>query len=225
MYEHERREKYAAGEGNVLWPEMSTYGKDLDDCKAYLKGRALSYTLAEANGWYPSRATGDFVLRLVIPAKTFAPGHVYWQARAIHAAALRYTSPRGPRQNALIYVAADPLGSGQLVAPLSQAVLIVEGPMDALAAAECGYDSISLMGITPPLSTLDRVTELVAQRPSVVMLDSEPEATAQSIFISSFLNAYGFRSRNVTLANVKDLAAIKNVNQRKKFLADSFCWV
>lgn len=224
MYDHERKEGLPKLDPNKTWPGMSTYGKDIDDCKAYLRGRSLDYNLAEANGWYPSRETGDFVLRLVIPAKTFAPEHVYWQARAIHAAALRYTSPKGPRHDALIYVEADPLGDMARSAP-SGWVVIVEGPMDALAAAECGYDGISIMGISPSISTLNRVKELVARRPSVVILDSEPEATSQGIFISSFLNASGNRCRNVVLRNVKDLAAIKTTEERQAFLDASFWWL
>ena len=41
-------------------------------------------------------------------------------------------------------------------------LVIVEGPMDALAASECGFVGVGLMGATPPGEVLDAIARLRA---------------------------------------------------------------
>ena len=116
---------------NTTWPLMSTSGVDLDASRAYLKERGLSWDLAEENGWYPSRNAMDSFLRIVIPALTTVKDHIYWQARAVSKNVhIRYQTPRGPRHGALVRVRALPDDEHTCE------VVIVEGPLDALAVAE-----------------------------------------------------------------------------------------
>src|SRR5437899_1821018 len=125
-YAHEAREQ-SSGSVNTIWPEMSTNERDMVACLQYLYERNLDPFLAEENGWYPSRKAADHDLRIVIPAVVRIPKQVYWQARAIGSSHIRYQSPRGPREGALIYIAAEQTEP-------SNKVVVVEGPMDALAA-------------------------------------------------------------------------------------------
>src|ERR1700675_3508463 len=99
FYQHERNEEQERPTINLTCPLMSTSGFDITAMKEYLTHRGLSFELAEANGWYPSRHAGDCFLRIVIPAVVTKDRHVYWQARAIDKFAhIRYQSPKGMRE-------------------------------------------------------------------------------------------------------------------------------
>lgn len=107
--------------------------------KAYLHGRNLSYTTANENLWYPTQHVKerDPVPRIVIPAinKYHRP---YWQGRAMLKHDLRYRSAKGGR-----------FGSIVVVWPMNwrhKEIVLVEGPMDALAAAGLGYLGVATMG-------------------------------------------------------------------------------
>jgi len=201
-YPHEKREQ--TGPANTVWPEMSTNGLDNDDVKAYLKTRGLSYDLAESNGWYPSRCANDQFLRVVIPARTTLLTHVYWQARAVsHNVHVRYQSPSGPRHGALILVRAFPDDDR-----CSEQVVVVEGPLDSLSVAACGYDSIALMGMRPGTEAIGHLKKLVDGRPALIVLDNEPEATRAAFDIAMQLASNGSRTNVENLRYAKDLAAM-----------------
>ena len=156
IYQHERvRPKEVTY--NAFFPLRSPHPEDALLVEQYLAGRGLSPYLATANGWYPSISVDQY-LRVVIPAQTLRPGHAYWQARALNPSArVRYQSPPGSRGSAVVMV--KPFG--KRVTPMA---VIVEGPMDALAAAGEGYYGFALMGNTPPPEVLDHVIALCAAR-------------------------------------------------------------
>lgn len=216
-YQHERDERQPSGPLNQVWPEYSSLGTHQDRVDAYLLDRHLSPQIAQANGWYPSTKAGDSFLRVVIPAtpRPDKPGHVYWQARDVTGkAALRYRSPGGPRADALVVVKADQ-------ARPSKQVVIVEGPMDALAAAHLGYDAVACMGISPPASTVLRLRELIQQRPALLVFDNEPEATKSAMMIMMTLSSLGVHLRVASLTGVNDLAKC-TVAERMRFLTREF---
>lgn len=226
MYLHELAEREPQTKPmNSVWPEMSTAGRDVDAMRKYLEGRMLSFQLAEENGWYVSRDANDDWLRVVIPALCREANHAYWQARAINPEArIRYQSPSGPRLDAIIRVnpfsamdnAVDESeNNGPDTQPIS---VICEGPMDALAAAELGYISYALMGITPPGSTLDFLANKLQRRPALVIFDNEAYAKTQGILTCVALASRGIRSRPCSVDGSKDLASMWKVD-RKAFLA------
>lgn len=197
---------------NTVWPLMSTNGVDLDDCKSYLLKRELSWTVAEANGWYPSRHAGDGFLRIVIPALSTKSEHVYWQARAVSSNVhIRYQSPSGPRHGALVRVLANPDADAN---DCSDEVVIVEGPMDALAVADCETDSIALMGIEPGDTAIQHLIKLVAKRPALIVLDNEPYAQSQASKLAMQLSSAGGKTHVAHLRAAKDLAAMKFSGRR-----------
>lgn len=200
-YPHERTK--STGPLNTIWPEMSTNGRDIDDCKNYLVDRGLSAEVAEESGWYPSHNAGDYFLRIVIPAITMKLGHVYWQARAVSPKAIiRYQTPKGPRHGALIYIAAEK------VEP-SQDVVVVEGPMDALAVAECGYDAVALMGMQPGDEAVQHLIKLVDQRYTLIVLDNEPVAQGAAVKLAAQLASAGSQTHVDRLKTEKDLATLR----------------
>lgn len=213
MYEHESTS--SSGVMNTSWPEMSTSGKVIDRMKEYLMKRDLSFELAEENGWYMSYEAGDSNLRLVIPAVTREAGHVYWQARAVDPdVRIRYQSPSGPRLDALVVV--KPVESSQRTA------VVVEGPMDALAAAGLGFYSIALMGMTPSGSTVDFLKQKLLGRPTLILLDNELEAFGNAVRLSLELSSRGIRAKAVGLSQGKDLASLifyERLLEFKRFLA------
>jgi Toprim domain-containing protein len=208
-YFHERSPKDNTAPDNTVWPLMSTDGVDVDDMKRYLQDRGLSYELAEANGWYPSRRAGDTFLRIVIPALSTEQGHVYWQARAVSPnVQLRYQSPKGPRHGALVSVRAWPEDVR------TREVIIVEGPTDALAAADCEVDAVALMGMNPGRDALEHLIKLVDNRPALIVLDNEPEAQVHAANLAMILASAGSQAHSDRLRFVKDLAAMKFAARR-----------
>lgn len=213
-YFHERSTNKSTVD-NTTWPLMSIDGVDMDDCNQYMSDRGLSWALAEASGWYPSRKAGDNFLRIVIPALTTKQGHVYWQARAISKNVyIRYQSPKGPRHGALVRVRAFPEGEPTLE------VVIVEGPMDALAVAECGYDSVALMGMSPGPDALVHLAKLVDLRPALIVLDNEQAAQSNASEIAMRLASRGSAAHVEKLRYVKDIAAMKH-KDRQSWLDDT----
>lgn len=215
MYAHESRERQR--NNHPMCTELPTRCvlEDIEfEMLAYLEQRHLDPTLAQENGWYPSLDAQDCYPRIVISAITHKAGHVYWQARDITGKAfIRYQSPQGPRHEALVRVFPydKPLG-----------IVIVEGPMDALAAAGEGYVGIALMGMTPSKATLYHLFLLIEDNrelDTLVVLDRD--SAANGIRICLAVAAQGYTCRIATLPE-KDLAkCLPEV--RRKFLKQNFC--
>ena len=193
-----------------LWPRF----------KEYLLGRDLSPEVAIYNGWYPSSVAGDREPRVVIIGARTAG--MFWQARAMLAPdtvyptaqravtryppILRYQSPPGPRGDALIIV--DPLPALVSATPVRPGVVLVEGPMCALADAGVGYRGVAIMGNfngePPAPPTLEHLIKAIRGHPVVIVGDLDsPAALAPTA--AALAAKGGVRCRMVVCPR-KDLA-------------------
>ncbi len=129
------------------YPEESR--RLLPAMKAYLHGRRLSYTTAKGNYWYATAEIKeeDPTPRVTIPCVN-PFGRPYWQGRAMLSShKLRYRSAKGGRFQSIVVVWPSYVNFIEVVSKKERKpVVIIEGPMDALAAAGMGYLSISTMG-------------------------------------------------------------------------------
>jgi hypothetical protein len=173
-----------------LWPEASRY----------LEDRHLSSSLAVANRWYASRRAGDSAPRVVIPCSNIS-GLAYWQARLIDSPdggeSPRYTSPSVPRGDSVVIV--WPFRS------LVKSVVIVEGAMDALAAAGEGAAGVALMGNHPDRRAFETICQFFPHERLVIVpdMDSLTEATGWLCALASL----GRRTEVILPTPDKDLAA------------------
>lgn len=111
------------------------------------------------------------MLRVVIPCLSTDPRNKFWQARLIYGHGPRYQSPHASRGDAIVYV--------RPLSPLRGSVL-VEGPMDALAAAEAGYLGFAWMGMVPSDAML-ALAKLLGTPPWIVVPDAGTEAEAAAV--------------------------------------------
>lgn len=171
----------------ALWPRM----------EAYLHNRGLSFRLAKINGWYPTLDRYS-TARIVIPTQSLLNTWPYYQARAMDNNPKRYDSPSAPRGDALVicypYISRDHL-------------VLVEGPMDALAAAECDYTGIALMGNTPSTTVLDHVRNVAALYSGIIVL-SDVDAVGEAVEIVHQLWTAGCHAVLRTINGYKDLAEV-----------------
>lgn len=205
-YEHERKESLAAPDRPVISP-------DLDSSlwltmRHYLEARKLSFKLAKDNGWYPAL---DYAgnARVVIPASSMVNSWNYFQARLIvtaHPSVKRYVSPAAPRGDALavVFPSKSPKGS-----------IIVEGPMDALAAAGMGYVGVALMGNKPGEAVLDHIEEIVKVYGDCYVIPDR-DAFQEGASITADLWARGVRCTLKSIQGAKDLAELSP--ERRKIL-------
>ena len=143
-YEHERKERRERPAGPT--PTMPPMNLGLYAAmNQYLRKRGLDPALARANRWYPSSKAGDAYPRVVIPA-TNSHRTVFWQARALGDQGPRYQSPPAPRLDSIVIVWPD---AAVFEPHEKKRAAIFEGPMDALAAAMCGWVGVALMGKNP----------------------------------------------------------------------------
>ena len=133
----------------------------------YLHSRSLNADIARGFGWYPSCQAGDTEARIVIPGTSEDPANQYWQARSVRQDAKpRYQSPHGVRRGDA-YV--------ELCLPMFETWVIVEGPMDALAAAQAGYGGLALLGATPPPEVLGALVHRIQRDPKPVLLVADTD--------------------------------------------------
>ena len=138
----------------------------------YLHERHLSYLLARINERKSIRRKG---VRIYIPATTRIPGHVYWQARGIEGQELRYDSPYGPRRDALVITKSNSLKP-------DHTAVVVEGPMDALAASGVpGHTGIALMGHQPSDEVLAHLVHHVNQYDKVIFVADSDEIAGMAM--------------------------------------------
>lgn len=131
----------------------------------YLQGRNLDYLSARRAGWFAAVFYGP---RIIIPCIR-TDGGTWWQARLIGGLGVeaapenikvlppgtqkRWQGCRGYRHDAVCFIHGDS----------SMPTIIVEGPMDALAAAGLGYPACAILGVDPPKVVYDHVAKLVAR--------------------------------------------------------------
>lgn len=168
MYRHEVQDETIGLAGTTaksLSSSYPPYAADLrQEMSRYLARRDLSSVLAEANGWYPSREAGDQYARVVMPAFSENPKNLYWQARAMGDVKLRYQSPHGvTRGDAIIVVKPS--------YPPAKGTVIVEGPMDALAAAGAGFVGVAMMGLLPPALAIQTALRVAGNTRVLVVSD------------------------------------------------------
>ena len=184
-----------------LWPKFDKY----------LGARDLNHDLARKNLWFPSNQIDGYT-RIVVPATSDQPGNLYWQARLAQAVTgepepRRWESPGGcARGNALCLVWPREAGPGR-------PTCIVEGPMDALAAAGEGFVAIALMGVVPPVSVLDLTSRLFRGTMPVMVMDLNAEE--QMAANQAMLADRGLQTRLVSPYPGKDLAALDRAVRRK----------
>jgi hypothetical protein len=197
LYRHELR----ASRGplrDLALPKLDEQG--WDRVRAYLTKRELSDEVAISNGWYPTLLpTGA---HLVIPATTLS-GRGYWQSRALEGQEPRYRSAPGGRGDAAIVVFPFHADRGVLRPEVS---VLVEGPLDALAAAALGCTGVALLGMRPPHSVWRVVEPFLSGRVVVVLPDLD--ALDAGVRWATAVRASGGRPLLVTTAPQKDLAAL-----------------
>lgn len=176
----------------------------------YLDTRGISFANARYNGCYPISRKG---LRMYIPALTRLDGHHYWQARSLDGHQLRYDSPFGPRRDALV-LTRNLCRVTELVN-----VVVVEGPLDALAVSEIeGFVGIGLMGIKPPDEALVHLlSHLDFQKPRVILLIADRDSVGEMAKIQGWLAMRGYPSELRVPQGFKDVCE-GTVEQRKELL-------
>lgn len=166
----------------------------------YLRGRYLDPDLARFNGWYPSAEAGDRLPRIVMPGVN-TEGFPYWQGRAMTEARLRYTSPACPREDSVI-----------LTYPYTRRprpVVVVEGPMDALAASGAGYLGVALMGNNPDSRVFDLIAARFTGRQVIILPDRDSEDVG-GLWLSEFA-LRGMRSILVSISDVTTMSHPKDL--------------
>lgn len=170
--------------------------------RKYLESRELSYKLACRNGWYGTR--DEFgIARVVMPATSRVNTWPYYQARALGPELPRYRSPAVPRGDALMVVMPE--------RDTPQGVMILEGPMDALASAELGYVGIGLMGNRPNAPVINHLVELIevyCGSDNACLIVPDSDAPLEGTTLAGLLWERGLRCYVKPLVGFKDLAGM-----------------
>ncbi len=193
-YAHEgaRVERVKAPSQPVVLPQEDA--RLSGEMRQYLNSRALPNHLALYNGWYPAHY--QQAPRIVIPATSLANTWPYFQARAMDNHPMRYASPKAPRGDAL--VVCYPPGT-------ATHCVIVEGPMDALAAAGTGAVGVALMGNQPGPLVLAHIHSYVRCY-SRVSIIPDVDAYVEAMSVAHRLWALGCGCQILPMTRYKDLA-------------------
>ena len=164
FYEHDHLEKSLPKGPRPGFPKQDE--GLLAMMRIYLEDRHLHPNIARLNGWYPTIEL-DIHPRIVIPCSN-SFNIPYFQARSMNDGLPRYRSPAATREGSLAVVWPR-LGVLQGYVNLKGSV-VVEGPMDALAAAYWGYIGIGLMGNDPPEEVFDYLAHIVPPFGKVIVI-------------------------------------------------------
>lgn len=179
----------------------------------YLLGRALDPALANRAGWYPAYYRGP---RIVIPCSRTDSGS-FWQARLIeqnvpHAARItplkRWDGASGSRYDAVCYIFAP-----------ANTLVVVEGPMDALAVAGQGYPAVAVLGADPPPNVIKHVAQIatLSQRVAKVIILPDMDRLATWQHFQHKLGMIGVHAEiKLGPLNYKDIAECP-LDVRKEF--------
>jgi len=170
----------------------------------YLEARTLDPERAEDNGWYPACYKG--APRIIIPASTLVNTWPYFQGRAMDDHPKRYESPSAPRGDALAVVYPKSVPDG---------VAIVEGPMDALAAAGEGFVGVGLMGNTPGDAVLDHLESILKAFPVPCVVIPDKDALSKGAEVTAKLWTRSLKCVLKPIQGAKDLAELKPEQRRK----------
>lgn len=184
--------------------------------REYLRERGLSYSVAAGvNEWYPTKFL-DSIPRIVVPAQNLE-GHRFWQARAMVDCndRDRWRSAKGTKGGSIVVVWPEKITS-------RMRLVVVEGPMDALAAATECHLGFAAMG---KINLKDVVSYLKAGFKFVQVFNStEPVIIVPDLDFTDFgaeackeLALAGIKAE-IRLPDVEDLAALSG-RQRRKLLA------
>lgn len=165
----------------------------------YLVSRGLSFRIAKDNGWYPC-IDREAIPRIVIPASSITNSWAYYQARSMGdgKGIKRYVSPAAPRGDALAVVFPEECALGSI---------IVEGPMDALAAAGMGYVGVALMGNKPGEAVLCHIEAIVKVYGDCYVIPDR-DAFQEGAEITAKLWTRGVRCTLKSIQGAKDLAEL-----------------
>ncbi len=186
-------------------PSMPTCRPELwEDFSEYLEARDLDPELARYNGWFPVKYKG--CKRILIPCTNLG-GVPYFQARAMtDDVELRYASPLAPRDDSIVLVWPEGKVRG---------CVVLEGPMDALAAAGEGYLGIALMGNTPNDVVIEHLSGYVRKfQPVYVVPDADALEMGPAVLCALVQHSL---SGTILTPPKKDLAAM-SPKARKEFL-------
>lgn len=150
---------------------------------------------------------------MYIPAQTRIDGHHYWQARSLDGHQLRYDSPFGPRRDALVVMRSLTRGEGR------GKLVIVEGPMDALAVSECvGCVGVALMGISPSEEALTHLSNIIhTMRGYKLRCVADRDSVGEMAKVQGWLARRGYGSHLVVPQGFKDVCE-GTVEQREELL-------
>lgn len=207
IYQHERAEKKLSQQWDGYRPSMPKPDSRLDTHFAsYLEWRNLDPELARENGWYASKYKR--VPRVIIPCSN-ADGVPYFQGRDVtETDELRYASPLVPRDDSLVLV--WPAGRRA-----RKGCVVLEGPLDALAAAMEGFVGVALMGNTPSSVVLDHLCSFArAFQPVIIVPDADSLDLGPTVLCA--LAQQGISG--VIRAPAKKDLAVMSAKERGRFL-------
>lgn len=220
--------KAAPKEGLIFsdhYPDVSYSPEDRQKMRNYMRDkRQITTTLIAGFNWYPSRAAGDTLLRLVMPAQSRNRKHLFWQARNIeNDAEPRYQSPHASKYDALITVGVYTGGKPINAREKRQVLFVTEGGMDSVALVDIGGSyrcgAVALMGVNPSEEQLKHLRILSKNFESVVFYaDNDPIGLAAMAEIMAKADL----PLPVSIAapsSAKDFCAISDRQMRAKELA------
>jgi hypothetical protein len=209
-YEHEAAWREAADRPRgcrqlTTFPAKS--GALVSAAREYLIGRSLDPAVAFTAGWYPAMYSGP---RLIIPCQR--TDGIFWQGRLLENVTppngyKRWDSPPGSKGDALVFLPGRRHGVP---------ILVVEGPMDALAGASSGYPGVATLGVAPTRATVTHIAALVHSYPRTILLPDH-DSVGKWVTLQGMLAQHGVYARIVELSPYKDLAEVPT-DEREGFL-------